>query len=99
MRTVLVTGSDTGVGKTHVVATLARLLGARGTRVQIVKVVETGCDAVAGREGDAACARRLSGSDAVAFTLASFPAPLAPAAAAALADRPLALEALVAQTR
>ena len=41
MRTVLVTGSDTGVGKTHVVATLARLLAKSGACVQIVKVVET----------------------------------------------------------
>ena len=42
MRTVLVTGSDTGVGKTHVVAALARRCAADGARVQIVKPVETG---------------------------------------------------------
>lgn len=48
MRTLLVTGSDTGVGKTHVVAELARRLSANGDRVQIVKPIETGAPA----EGD-----------------------------------------------
>jgi 8-amino-7-oxononanoate synthase len=80
MRTLLVTGSDTGVGKTHVVAALARALTADGSRGQIVKAVETGAPA----EGDAATARRLAGAgDAVAaFTLLSFTAPLAPSTAA-----------------
>jgi dethiobiotin synthetase len=83
MRAILVTGSDTGVGKTHATAALARLLAAGGARVQIVKVVETG--ALAGNEGDAARAQRLAGGVGEVFTLASFPVPIAAASAAALA--------------
>jgi 8-amino-7-oxononanoate synthase len=61
VRTILVTGSDTGVGKTHVVAALVRLLatkakpdvpvGLDGARIQIVKVVETGRSNVAAQVG------------------------------------------------
>ena len=97
MRAILVTGSDTGVGKTHVVAALARLLAAGGDRVQIVKVVETG--ALGGQEGDAARARRLAGGIGEEFTLASFAAPLAPASAAAVAGEIISLEMLIARLR
>ncbi len=95
MRTVLVSGSDTGVGKTRVVAELARLLAAGGERVQIVKVVETGAPA----EGDAACAQRLAGVGAAAFTLAAFAAPLAPAVAARAEGTALAFADLIARAR
>jgi 8-amino-7-oxononanoate synthase len=97
MRAILVTGSDTGVGKTHATAALARLLAAGGARVQIVKVVETG--AIAENEGDAARAQRLAGGVGEVFTLASFPGPLAPASAAALAGQNLSLEILVERAR
>jgi 8-amino-7-oxononanoate synthase len=95
MRTILVTGSDTGVGKTHAVASLARILAGRPEdRIQIVKAVETGADGAA--EGDATRARRLAGSPTIeAHTLASFPRPLAPAAAAALAGKEISLDMLV----
>jgi 8-amino-7-oxononanoate synthase len=95
MRTILVTGSDTGVGKTHAVAALARLLAEMpGNRIQIVKAVETGADGPA--EGDAMRAQRLAGSSRVAaHTLASFPRALAPAASAALAGRELSLDILL----
>jgi 8-amino-7-oxononanoate synthase len=92
MRTVLVTGSDTGVGKTQAVAALARHLAASGSRVQIVKPVETG---VGQGEGDAPRARRLSDVPAEAFTLTRFAAPLSPPAAAALEGLPLSLELLL----
>jgi 8-amino-7-oxononanoate synthase len=97
MRAILVTGSDTGVGKTQATAALARLLAAGGARVQIVKVVETG--AAVENEGDAARAQRLAGGVGEAFTLASFPVPLAPASAAALAGQKLSLEILVQRAR
>lgn len=101
MRTVLVTGSDTNVGKTHVVATLARMLtkatngSGRAPRVQIVKVVETGRTGVADNHGDAATARRLSGAAVEAFTLASYPAPIAPASAAAAVGKTVSFPGLV----
>jgi 8-amino-7-oxononanoate synthase len=92
---ILVTGTDTGIGKTRVTAALARLLGSGGAAVQVVKVVETGI--APGETGDAARAvRGVPG--AAAFTLASFPEPLPPAAAAAAAGRPLTLEGLLEAT-
>ncbi|HSY53460.1 MAG TPA: dethiobiotin synthase [Opitutaceae bacterium] len=97
MRAILVTGSDTGVGKTHATSVLARLLATGGARVQIVKPVETG--ATAGSEGDAARARRLAGGVGEAFTLASFAAPISPAAAAALAGQKFSMEILLERIR
>lgn len=100
MRTLLVTGSDTGIGKTQVVAALARLLTQRtDARVQIVKVVETGRNHDTLGEGDAKRARSLSGAAVEAVTLASFPAALSPPVAAAAAGRELSLESLVARLR
>lgn len=96
MRTLLVTGSDTGVGKTRVVAALARLLAADGSHVQLVKPVETG--RTASEAGDAVNARDLAGVPAETCTLAIFEAPLAPAAAAALAGVSLSAATLVART-
>ncbi len=97
MRTVVVSGSDTDVGKTHVIGALARFLGARGEAVQIVKPVETGRRA--GEPGDADRAAQLAGGVVETVTLLSFPEALAPAAAAARAGGPLSFENLVAAVR
>ncbi len=43
MRGLLVTGTDTGVGKTVVTAGLARILADRGENIGVMKPVETGC--------------------------------------------------------
>ena len=95
MRTLVVTGTDTGVGKTQVTAALARLLSVGGARVQIVKAVETGNPL----QGDAVRAREMSGAEAEVFTLAAFAAPLAPLAAAAAEGRTFSLEAMTAALR
>ncbi|MGH2968205.1 MAG: AAA family ATPase, partial [Solirubrobacteraceae bacterium] len=42
MTTLVVTGTDTGVGKTVVVAALAALARSRGETVAVVKPVQTG---------------------------------------------------------
>ena len=42
MRSILITGTNTGIGKTHVAGIIARLLSKQG-RVQVVKPVESGC--------------------------------------------------------
>lgn len=94
MRTILVNGSDTGVGKTRVVAAIARLLSSQGARIQIVKAVETG---VADQsEGDATRAWRMAGTSAAAYTLFSYRAALAPLAAAAAENRRLTLDKICA---
>src|SRR4051812_30539249 len=92
MRTIFVTGTDTGIGKTRVVAALVRLLSAQGGSIQIVKALETGWGDP--DESDAKRAWRLAGTCAEAFTLMSFKAPLAPLAAAALEGRHITLAGL-----
>ncbi len=95
MRTLFVTGTDTGVGKTQVTAALARLLAGSGARVQIVKAVETGNPP----QGDATRAREMAGVKIDVFTLASFAAPLAPLAAAEAEGKAFSLEAMTAELR
>lgn len=82
---VLVTGTDTGVGKTVVTAAMAAAATSAGLRVAVLKPAQTGPDA------DAAQVRRLAGPKTVE-TVAEFPDPLAPLAAAREAGMaPLAL--------
>ena len=68
MSVLVVTGTDTGIGKTIVCAALAAATG-----LPYTKLVQTGDD------DDAAEVRRLAGVDT--RTLARFPEPLAPATA------------------
>jgi dethiobiotin synthetase len=79
MRAVVVTGTDTDVGKTVVTAALAALARMRGERVAVVKPGQTG--AKDGEPGDLDEVRRLSGVDDV-YEFARFSDPLAPATAA-----------------
>ena len=48
-RGIFITGTDTGVGKTIVAATLARLLRMNGVSVGVMKPVTSGCSEVDGR--------------------------------------------------
>lgn len=61
---VLVTGTDTGVGKTWIACGLARLLTEKGKIVAVRKPAESGCDLVDGEPfpEDAAALRAASGS-------------------------------------
>ena len=84
-RIVLVTGTDTGVGKTIVSAWLASLTS-QSQRVALVKAVQTGADPVV--DGDEAFYRAaLKGHTITTTTLATFPEPLAPSIAARRAGR------------
>ncbi len=79
MRVVVVTGTDTGVGKTVVTAALAATLRLRGLRVAVVKPTQTG---VAEDEpGDVDEVQRLGGIEDL-HEFARFPEALAPATAA-----------------
>ncbi|MFB9659458.1 dethiobiotin synthase [Glycomyces mayteni] len=78
---VLVTGTDTGVGKTVATAAIAAALMRQGRSVEVVKIAQTGDD------DDAAEVTRLSGAPARA--LAAYPDPLAPFAAARRSGLPL----------
>lgn len=81
---VLVTGTDTGVGKTVVTAAVAVAAATAGLRVAVVKPAQTG--AAAG-PADTAEVVRLA-APVVARTLAEYPEPLAPLVAARAAGTP-----------
>jgi len=89
---IVVTGTDTGVGKTIVTAAIAAAATAAGVRVAVIKPAQTGVpDAypldTPGEEPDATTVARLA-RPATARTLANFPDPLAPLTAAAVSGRP-----------
>jgi dethiobiotin synthetase len=82
---VVITGTDTGVGKTIVTAAIAAAATSAGLRVAVVKPAQTGVGT--GAETDAATIARLA-DPATVRTLAAFPDPLAPLAAARVSGQP-----------
>ncbi|WP_341719780.1 dethiobiotin synthase [Micromonospora sp. FIMYZ51] len=82
---VLVTGTDTEVGKTVVTAAITAAAQAAGLRVAVVKPGQTGTAAAV--PGDVEAVTRLA-APMTGRTLASFPDPLAPLAAARVAGLP-----------
>lgn len=93
MRTLFVTGTDTGVGKTFVACALAAGLRARGRRVGVMKPVETGVD---GEPEDALRLRAAAGDPAPLADVCPyrFRAPLAPSVAARLEGVPIDVDRL-----
>ncbi|HZP44380.1 MAG TPA: dethiobiotin synthase [Candidatus Binataceae bacterium] len=85
-RALLITGTDTGVGKTLVGCALAFAAKARGLRVGVMKPAETGCAELNGELAPAdAQALLCAASSALALDLVCpyrYPSPLAPARAA-----------------
>jgi len=77
----LVSGTDTGVGKTVVTAAIAAAATGRGLRVGVLKPAQSGIPPDAPHESDVAAVQRLA-APAGARTLVSYPDPLAPLAAA-----------------
>ncbi|MGI9161528.1 MAG: dethiobiotin synthase [Mycobacterium sp.] len=82
MTVIAITGTGTGVGKTIATAALACHARAAGIDVAVCKPVQTGAD------DDLAVVSRLSGATDL-VSVARYPDPLAPAAAAAAVGRPL----------
>lgn len=85
MSFLVVTGTDTGVGKTVVTAAVAALARDRGVDVAVVKPAQTGLRP--GEPGDLADVERLTGVGDL-HEFARFPDPLSPAAAARAAGVP-----------
>ena len=85
MSVLVVTGTDTGVGKTVATAALACAARLAGIDVVVCKPVQTG---TADGDDDLAVVSRLSGIDRVVGSW-RYPEPLAPAAAAERAGVPL----------
>ncbi len=89
---VVVTGTDTDVGKTAVTAAIAAAAGRAGCRVAVLKPAQTGIPDGSPEESDIEVVRRLA-APATALVLASYPDPLAPATAARVSGAaPLELE-------
>jgi len=97
-RPLLVTGTDTGIGKTFATAAIAAALTARGLRVGVAKPVETGCRRVGGElyAEDAATLAAAAHLDVPIEQVCPyrFPDPLAPSLAAARAGATVAVETL-----
>jgi dethiobiotin synthetase len=91
---LFVTGTDTGVGKTHVACGLARALAARGVSVGVLKPVETGVAADAGAGPDGLALREAVGSgDPLDVTCPyRFALPASPLAAARAEGKEVSLE-------
>lgn len=85
MSILVVTGTDTGVGKTVAAAAVAVLARERGATVAVVKPAQTGL--AIGQPGDLDDVIRLSGVTTT-FELTRYPDPLSPAAAARLSGLP-----------
>lgn len=100
-QSLLITGTDTGVGKTTVACGLAAALAVGGLRVGVFKPAETGC--LVGADGQCVGddARRLqffarSAAPAGDVCPYALPEPLAPALAARRAGVRIAVETIVA---
>ncbi|MEV0715693.1 dethiobiotin synthase [Asanoa sp. NPDC050611] len=90
---VLVTGTDSGVGKTILVAAVAVAAQSAGLRVSVVKPAQTGLPD--GALSDVDRVRALA-APAAARTIATYPEPLSPLAAARVAQQePLELYTVV----
>ena len=90
MKTIFISGNDTGIGKTWVVRSLVTLLSQNGSSVQVVKPVQTGV--LSGDIGDVDFA--IDKSKASGTIWHSFSLPLAPLTAAAHEGASLSLEQL-----
>jgi dethiobiotin synthetase len=77
----LISGTDTGIGKTIVTAAIAVAAGRRGLQVAVLKPAESGIVPDAGIESDMAVVARLA-EPASTEVLASYPDALGPLAAA-----------------
>ena len=91
-RTVVVTGTDTGVGKTYVTAALLGVLKRRGFEAAGVKPVETGCGESRSPEEDGVILAAASGQVAPAHALDRLREPVAPPVAAAREGRSLRID-------
>ena len=102
-RIVMVTGTDTGVGKTWISCGLLRRWRAEGLQPAALKPVETGCEERHGalHPADGAALAAAAGGDEPleAVCRLRFAEPLAPAVAAERAGRAIDVGAIVAEAR
>jgi dethiobiotin synthetase len=95
MTAVLITGTDTRVGKTWVTRGLARALAEAGRSVVAVKPVETGCREGSAGDEDAALLAAATGQAEPREALIRLAAPVVPALAAEREDVAIDLDGMV----
>ena len=95
MTALLITGTDTGVGKTWVGRALGRALSRAGRRVVAIKPVETGCAHVTSAGEDGALLAAATGQAEPLAALHRYADDVAPAVAADAAGEPIDLDALM----
>jgi dethiobiotin synthase len=95
MKSVLVTGTEAGAGKTRVTQALARTMMASGRRVVAVKPVETGCSDATATEEDGARLAATTGQAEPRAALHRFAAVTDPAIATGDGGDPVDLDELI----
>ena len=98
-RIVVIAGTDTGIGKTHVTARLAKYCRSRGVAVRAVKLIETGTPVEPSPTEDGVVIARAAGQPAPRAALRRYRAPAAAAEAADREGRPVDLDAMVGEVR
>jgi dethiobiotin synthetase len=92
---LLITGTDTGVGKTSVACALARALRDAGKQVVAIKPVETGAAGNASESEDGVRLARATGQAEPAQAILRFAEPLSPVVATERAGAEIDFDALV----
>ena len=95
MNALVITGTDTGVGKTWVGRALGRALSTDGRRVVAIKPVETGCSDATARLEDGALLAAATGQAEPQAALYRFATPVTPALAAEVEGEVIDLDALI----
>jgi dethiobiotin synthetase len=93
--TILVTGTDIGVGKTWVACALARALRHSGKQVVAIKPVETGCAGQPSKGEDGVRLARATGQSQPAHAIIRLPDPVAPVLSSERAGAEIDFDALV----
>jgi dethiobiotin synthetase len=92
---ILITGTDTRVGKTWVGCALARALRDAGRQVVAIKPVETGCSGQPGKGEDGVRLARATGQTQPAHAILRLAEPVAPVLASERAGADIDFDALV----
>jgi dethiobiotin synthetase len=93
--TILVTGTDVGVGKTWVGCALARALRDSGKHVIAIKPVETGCSGQPSEEEDGVRLAKATGQSEPAHAIIRLPDSMAPVLSSERAGAEIDFDALV----
>ncbi len=101
MRALFITGSDTGVGKTHFTCAVARLLLDQGRKVSVCKPVATGAERVCERwlSEDTRLLAQVTGQPFEEITPYTFAEPASPAVSSRHAGKVLTLNDLTSAVR